>query len=264
MKTGALVLAALLAGALPARAACPEMATVARFAQALIERRVPAPFAVTTTAEARCAQDRLVATLAQPWGDVVGVALAADALPPLRGALFHANLRETSGATVEARFGARPAVAPGLLLRIGRDGIAAADAASLPAFLDGAAPYLALLDLAAMPAGSDPLARMAGNLGLRLGVAGAAVPVRDAAALQVDATLQADGSVLASLPAFGFAAPALDLLARLAQEMAAEGRPLREGDHVALLAAPAPLAPRAGESWRLSAGEIGAVRVEFR
>ncbi|MBR0680855.1 hypothetical protein GXW74_10180 [Roseomonas eburnea] len=248
----------------PALAACPDMATVARFGQALIERRVPAPFGVTTLAEALCARDRLVATLAQPWGDVEGFAIAGEATPPLRGALFHATLRERSGATMDARFGARPAVAPGLLLRLGRDGIEAAAPAAMLAHVEAAGPYLALLDLAAMPEGGGTMARIAGNLGLRLGVVGAAMPVTDAAALAADATLQADGSVVASLSALGLAAPALDLLAQLARELAAEGRPLRAGEHVALLAAPAPFAPRAGETWRLSVAGLGAVSVAFR
>ena len=257
-------MAALIAAAAPARAACPNLATVARFALALLERRVPAPFPGLTERDARCAQDRLVATLAQPWGDVEGVALAAEADPPLRGALFHATLRERSGATVEARFGARPAVAPGLLLRIGRDGIEAATPDALLAHVEAASPYLALLDLAAMPDAADPAARIAGNLGLRLGVVGAAVPLTDAATLAGTGTLQSDGSVVASLPALGLAASPLDLLARLARDLAAEGRPLRGGEHVALLAAPAPFAPRPGETWRLSAPGLGSVSAAFR
>ncbi|MBR0670689.1 hypothetical protein [Neoroseomonas soli] len=264
MKTGALVLAALLAGVTPTRAACPDMATVARFALELLERRVPAPFDVTTEAEALCARDRLIAMLAQPWGDVEGAAIAGDAVPPLRGALFHAALRERSGATMEARFGARPAVAPGLLLLIGRDVTEATAPAALVAHIEAASPYLALLDLAAMPRGTGAMERIAGNLGLRLGIVGPAAPVADAAALTADATLQSDGSVVASLPALGLATPALDLLARLAGELAAEGRPLRAGEYVALLAAPAPFAPRAGETWRLSVSGLGAVSVAFR
>lgn len=249
MRRAAALLAALLA-ALPARGACPDMAAVARFAQALLERREPAPFAGLAPAEARCAQERLVAMLAQPWGDVSGHALAAETLPPLRGVLFHANLRETSGATIEARFGARPAVAPGLLLTIGADGRPAS-----------AEPYLALLDLAALAGGQDATARIAGNLGLRLGVLGAPAA---APAEAPDAVLAADGSVLASLPRLGLAAPLDALLDGLGRDLAAEGRPLRPGERVALLGPAAPLAPRPGETWRLSAAGLGAVAVTFR
>lgn len=264
MRPAGLAIAALLAAAAPARAACPDMATVARFALALLERRVPAPFEIATEAEALCARDRLVAMLAQPWGDVEGIAIAGDAVPPLRGAMFHATMRERSGATMDARFGARPAVAPGLLLRIGRDVTAAAGPAALLAHIEAASPYLALLDLAAMPQGESRMARIAGNLGLRLGVVGPAAPVADAAALAGEATLQADGSVVASLPGLGLAAPALDLLARLAGELIAEGRPLRAGEHVALLAAPVPLAPQPGEAWRLTIQGLGTVAATFR
>jgi len=232
-------------------AACPDLATVARFARALLERGIPAPFPELSPADARCAQERLVATLAQPWGDVSGIALAAESLPPLRGALFFANLRAHSGAEIEARFAARPAVAPGLLLRIGEDGAVA-----------GVRPYLALLDLAAMPAGMDPLQRIAGNLGLRLGVQGPEGAVPDADALAARAVLQADGSVLAA--GFGFAAPPAELLAGLARELIAEGRPLRPGETVALLGPPVPLPPRPGETWRLEVEGLGAVSVRFR
>lgn len=244
--------AAALLAATPAQAACPDMAAAARFARALIEREVPAPFAQLTETDAPCAQDRLVAILAQPWGDVEGYALAADAAPPLRGALFHATLRAASGATIDARYGARPAVAPGILIRIGEGGRA-----------EAASPYLALLDLAAVPA-PGRAARLAGNLGLRLGVVGQAVPVADVGTLATDAVLQADGSVVASLPALGFAASPDVLLAGLARDLAEEARPLRPGEHVALLAAPAPLAPRAGETWRLAVPGLGIVAVEFR
>lgn len=257
-------LAALVLAHAPAIAACPDTVTVARFAAALLDRRVPLPFAPATPQEARCAQDRLVALLAQPWGDVEGYAIAGDATPPLRGAMFHATLRERSGTAVAVGYAARPAVAPGLLLRIARDIPEGADPASLLAHVDAASPYLALLDLAATPQGDGPLQRTAGNLGLRLGVVGAAVPLADAAMLRTEATLQADGSVAASLPALGLSAPALDLLAGLARNLAAEGRRLRAGEHVALLGAPASLAPRAGETWRLTVVGLGAVSVDFR
>lgn len=249
MRRAALALVALLAVAPAARAACPDVPTVARFARALIERQEPPPFAGLTEADARCAQERLVATLAQPWGDVVGHALAADAIPALRGALFHANLRAASGAVIGARFGARPAVAPGVLLRIGEDGRA-----------EAAAPFLALLDLAAVPE-PGTAARIAGNLGLRLGVVGTMVPVSDVGTLATDAVLQADGSVVASLPRLGLAAPPGVLLDGLRQGL---GTPLRPGEHVALLAAAAPLPPRAGESWRLAVPGLGIVAVDFR
>jgi 2-keto-4-pentenoate hydratase len=247
VRRAAAALIATLAAA-PAQAACPEMADVARFAQALLERRLPAPFPAMSEADAVCAQGRLVATLAQPWGDVSGHALAAEALPPIAAALFHANLRATSGATIEAAFAIRPAVAPGLLLRIGEEGRAVA-----------AAPYLALLDLAAVQ-GAGRAARIAGNLGLRLGVAGAEAAL-DAAEAPM-ATLMADGGVMAA--ALGLAAPPAALLADFARTRAAAGQPMRPGERVALLGPAAPVAPRPGESWRLDVRGLGAATVQFR
>lgn len=246
---GALALVAMLAAA-SARADCPDIPTVARFAQALLERRVPAPFDVATETEARCAQQKLVAILAQPWGDVSGIALAAEDLPPLEGALYFATLRERSGATIAIGYAAQPALAAGLLLRIGAHGEPVA-----------ASPYLALLDLAAMAGRTDAVARIAGNLGLRLGVVGTEGPVPAPAP---EALLQADGSTVAALQRLGFAAPPGDLVADLARDRRLAGRPLRDGDVVALLAEPSAITPRAGETWRLSVPGLGAVVVNFR
>ncbi len=242
---------ALLAAATPARAACPEMAEVARFARALLERRMPQPWTAGT--DPACAQQRLAAMLAQPWGDIEGIALAADVTPPLRGVLFHANLRARSGATIEAAYAARPAIAPALLVTIGGEG-------DPP--VATVAPFLVLLDHAAMPGAMDAASRRAGNLGVRLGVVGAAVPLRDAGALSAAATLQVDHSTMAGT--LGLVAPPAALLAGLARDLAAEGRPLRAGDRVALMGPAAPIAPRGGETWRLSIDGLGAVVVSFR
>jgi 2-keto-4-pentenoate hydratase len=197
--------------------------------------------------------------LAQPWGDIEGIVLAAEVAPPIRGVLFHANFRERSGATLEAAFAARPAIAPALLLTMAREGAEAAPD-PLP-FVATVAPFLVLVDLAAMPAGRDAAARRAGNLGVRLGVMGTAAPA-DPAVFGASATLQADHGVMAA--GFGFAAPAAAMLAALARDLAAEGRPLRAGDRVALMGATAPPAPRAGETWRLSVEGLGAVVANFR
>jgi 2-keto-4-pentenoate hydratase len=259
MRAAAAALA-LIAAAAPAQAACPDMAEVARFARALLERRVPQPWAQGT--DPACAQQRLVGMLAQPWGDIEGIVLAADTAPPLRGALFHANFRARSGATIESAYAARPAVAPALLLTIGREG--AEGAADPLAHVATVAPFLLLLDLAAMPAGMDAASRRAGNLGVRLGVAGAALPLRDPSTLAATALLQADHGTLASLPGLGLATPPGPLLAALARDLAAEGRPLRAGEQVALMGPAAPIAPRAGETWRLSVEGLGAAIVNFR
>lgn len=250
MKRILLACVAALALSSPARADCPDMPTAARFAMALLERRMPTPFAIASDADARCAQDRLVAFLAQPWGDISGIALAAEATPPLRGVLLHANLRERSGPTLDAGYAVQPAIAPGLLLRLDAQGSAVA-----------ASPYLALLDLAALAGGTDARSRIAGNLGLRLGVVG---PEGALPAMVPDAVLQSDGSTIAALPRLGLAAEPQAMIDGLARDRAAEGRPLRDGELVALLAAPAPVVPRAGETWRLSVPGLGAVAVTLR
>jgi 2-keto-4-pentenoate hydratase len=70
--------------------------------------------------------------------------------------------------------------------------------------------------------------------------------------------------VVASLPGLGLAAPPAALLAALAREAAAERRPLRAGDRIALMGPVAAVAPRAGETWRLSIEGLGAVVVNLR
>ncbi len=271
MKAAAAALV-LLAATLPAQAACPDMATIARFAAALLDRTTPVPFGPLTMPQARCAQDRLVATLAQPWGDVAGRAVMASPDGALSGALFHGTLRAESGSVIEARYGARPVLAPAILLRIARDGIehAGDDLAAIAGFVDEAAPLLVLLDLAGIPQDADAPARMAGNLGIRLGVRGTSVPLAPQDALDLQrafAVLDLDGSP--GRRATSFRAPTLggdpvDLVGRLARDMAAERRPLRAGDLVAVIGPSQSQAPRAGENWRLWIPRLGGVVVNFR
>jgi len=53
------------------------------------------------------------------------------------------------------------------------------------------------------------------------------------------------------------------LLGWLVRDLARDGRILRAGEYAALLAAPAPLPPRRGESWRLSIPGLGVAGVSF-
>lgn len=235
---------ALLIAASPAQAACPDMATVARFAEAILERRSPQPYADLTLADARCAQDRLIAFLAQPWGDVVGHAVMVGPGGPLHGVLFHATLRAGSGAEIEVGYGARPAIAPGLLLRMSGD----ADAPRVETVL----PFLALMDNAGIPDGGGATARIAANLGIRLGVRGEPIPLGAGALPGFDTIrlgIAAGGSVRV-LPAF--AMPPAAMLEGLQRTLRAEGRRLRPDEHVALLGPALPDPPRAGDDLRLT------------
>lgn len=273
-----LLLLAFLLVAPSARAACPGMVETAFFVQALLERRAPQPFRGLSIADARCAQDRLVAYLAQPWGDVVGYAVVESPAGPLRGALFHGTLREHARATLDAQYGARPALAPALLLRIGRDGVesAGANRAAIAAYVDATIPFLALLDLAAIPNGTDVATRVAGNLGIRLGVRGEPMDLSPDDLVRLNAIParldlgSATGARAVELRGLGLAGHPLDLLAALARERAAEGWGLRAGEQVAVIGPVVPYRPVAGDTVRFTvlvpvmATELGSVTVTFR
>ena len=94
---GLLFLLTLFLATRPAHAACPDMRAMAPFAQAIIERRAPEPFRDLSLEDARCAQERLVAYLAQPWGDAVGLSATAG---QVAGAGFQQHLY---GKSVEGR-----------------------------------------------------------------------------------------------------------------------------------------------------------------
>lgn len=247
------LLAVTMALAAPAaQAACPDMRAMAVFAQAVLERRAPAPFRDLAMEDARCAQDRFVAFLAQPWGDVVGHGLRRSGLPaPVPVALFHGTLRAASPARLPARFGAVPMIQPDLLLRVGRDGIEAAgvDHVALLRHLDQAIPFLALPDLSFAPE-ERPQDIIAGNGGVRLGVVGAPIRVEATAEFAralgaMTVVLTRDGQALARMPADAALGHPLDALAHLVRELARQGRAPRPGALLALggFAAPVAAAP---------------------
>lgn len=241
---------------LPAAAECPPVPEVARLAAAILDRRPPPPpRGDLSMADALCARDRLVAALAQPWGDPPGwkVAPGGPGGTPLAGALFFGTLRASSGAELPARFGIVPMLAPGLLLRIGADGIERAgdDHVALLRHVEAVSPFLDLPDLVHGPGAPwSPALRLSLNLGTRLGVVGepmAAPATRDFArrlgSVQV-ALADGTGPLVQGRGDGGPGHP-LDALAWLVRQLAAEGRVLRAGEVVAItgLAPPVPAVP---------------------
>lgn len=255
---------ALPAMAPAARAACPEMAEVARLAQAMLERRPVAPGPALGLADALCARDRLVAVLAQAFGDVVGhvVDVRFGAGQSLRGAVFFGTLREVSGAELPAHFAAVPLVQPALLLRMRRDldPRLRLDHMTLLRHVDAVIPYLALSDgvfAPGAPLGAERLLEI--NLGTRAGVVGEPVPVTGigdhAERLgRLEIVLTRDGEAIAA------GAPRrhpLDLLAWLVAELAREERYLRAEEHVALTGF-LPARPAAPGMYRLTYSGLAA------
>ena len=252
----------------PARAACPSMQAMAPFAQAIIERRAPAPFRDLTRADALCAQDRLIAFFAQAHGDVVGyrIGLTSPAeqqrfgvSAPVRGVIFHGTLREASPARMPADFGAAPVVEAGLLLRIGRDGLERAgdDPLAILRHIDQAVPFIGLSDFAFAPAGPRDLPNLlAINLGARFGVVGAPVALQANAETvrllqSMTISLATDQRELGRGRGEAVMGHPLAAVAWLVRDMAQEERPLRRGEYVVLGGFMAPAPAEAGRTYTL-------------
>ncbi len=265
--------AALLLAPGTAGAACPTVPEVARLAGAILDRRAPPPpFGPLTEAEAICARDRLVAVLAQPWGDRVGWKILAVEGRPLSGALFHGTLREAGAATLPAAYGIRPMVGAGLLLRIRDDGIEAAGGAPLALLrhVEAVAPFLDLTDeVHGAEAARMPALRLALNLGTRLGVVGAPIPVEP-----TEAFARALGAARLTLSSGGDAAETgmaaapqgdpLAALAWLARDLREQGRTLRAGEWVAVAGLLPPRPAEPGRDYVLRLSGLGAAPSEAR
>ncbi|HEY4250963.1 MAG TPA: hypothetical protein VGM87_07170 [Roseomonas sp.] len=263
------IFAAMLAAAAPAQAACPDVPAVARFAQAILERRPPAPFPDLTPEDGACVQQRLVAVFGQAMGDPVGWKLGLTSREvqqrfgvdqPLRGTIFFGTLRARSGSEIEAGFGAVPVVEADLLVRIGRDGVETAgeDHVAILRHIDQVIPFIELPDLVYAgdyrPGHGDLLAI---NVGARLGVVGTPIPVDASAgfaarlgAMQV--ALEENGREVSRAPGSAILGHPLNAVAWLARDLLREGRRLRPGEYISLGSFSAPQPARPGQEWRVT------------
>ena len=279
--------AALLVGlalAPAAEAACPDDAAIAHFARQVLQRQSPEPFAALSPADGRCVQDKLIALFAQPLGDVVGfkLGLTNPAIQqrfgidhPIRGSVFHATLRASSGAEIEARFAAVPVLEADMLVRIGMGGVETAlnHHAALIRHIDQVIPFIELPDLVYAPDYRPSLGDLlAVNVGARLGVVGRPIAVTPsaefAAALgRMSISLHQDGREVSRAPSAAILGHPLNALAWIAQDLARAGRPLREGDIISLGSFSPPQPVVAGQVWTAryeGLGEAQDVVVRFR
>ena len=267
-----------------AEAACPDDAAIARFAGQILQRQSPTPFTSLSPADGRCVQEKLIAIFAQPLGDVVGfkLGLTNPAIQqrfgidhPIRGAIFHATLRATSGAEIEARFAAVPVLEADMLLRIGMGGVEAAlnDHAALIRHVDQVIPFIELPDLVYAPDYSPSLGDLlAVNVGARLGVVGqpiAVTPSADfiAALGRINVSLHQDGREVSRAPGAAILGHPLNALAWIARDLARDGRPLRAGDVVSLGSFSPPQPVAAGQAWAAryeGLGQTQEVLVRFK
>lgn len=235
-----------------ARAACPDVAEVARLAASVLERRPAQSYGPgLSLADGLCARDRLVATLAQPYGDVVGwkVGLTNAAAQqrfgvphPLAGAIFHGTLRARSGEELPADFGAVPVIESDLLVRVRDEGIntAGADHVEILRRLDQVIPFIELPDLVfAQGQHMDGPNLLAINVGARLGVVGDPIPVEATEEFArrlgtMTVTLANDQRELAKAPGSALLDHPLNVIPWLVQDLASQGRRLRAGEYISL------------------------------
>ena len=264
-----LLLACALA-ALPAlsgaRAACPADEAVERMALAIVENRPGEPLSgMTSLADGQCAQDKLVLLLSRQLGRPVGykVGLTNPAAQqrfgvphPVTGTIFEATLRLRDGEEVPARFGAVPVVEADLLVRVRDEGINAARThEEVLRHVDQVIPFIELPDLVMPPTRLDGPNLLAINVGARLGVSGAPMPVRAdaefaAALASMTVTMTDDtGKELARAPGTALLGHPLNVMPWLAEDLAKRGKKLQAGDIVSLGGFSAALPAEAGRRY---------------
>lgn len=202
---------------------------------------------ITSMADARCHQDRLVAALATTEGPPVGYKAAATSPgaqkqlgleTPVLGILLRDMLHE-DGAHVQLRSGARLILELDLLARVGNPAINAATtrAEALDA-LDAVIPFIEIGDLM-VPKGvqvTGPLLQ-AMNAGARAGVVGEPVPIGTMSEDDLSAVsgkLMLNGAVVAQAPATQLLGHPLDAVLWIVDAARARGIVLQEGDLLSL------------------------------
>jgi 2-keto-4-pentenoate hydratase len=248
-----LCLAALAgcASAPPDAPTCPTQAETAERAQRYVALSpIPNPPAALTMDGAACGAAKFIAALEPTHGKVVGykAGLTNPAVQqrfgissPLRGTLL-AKMMLPDNAEVPAKFGARPFLEPDLVVEVRS---AAVHDAKTPqevlAHLSAVVPFIELPDtLVEEPARINAPTLVLMNVGARLGVLGAKVPVRNDAAF-ADAlrdmtvtTADGTGKTLAQAKGTAILGHPLNAVIWLAAELKKNGITLKPGDLLSL------------------------------
>lgn len=280
---GAAALAVGCAGSPKEPAGCwsdAEAAARVRQYQALEAQAEPA--AGQSAEAAACSQRKWVAALTPSLGKVVGykAGLTNPAVQkrfnidhPLRGALLEKTILK-DGAEVPARFGARPFFEADLMVEVGSTAVhEARTPQQVAAALRAVVPFIELPDTIVLdPARLDAGGLQALNVGARLGVRGAAIPVRDPAAWaealgrMTVRTTDGNGRELASAGGSVILGHPLNAVVWLAAELRKDGITLQPGDLLSLGAfSTSPVA--AGQMLRVTYDGLPgqpAVEVKFR
>lgn len=248
-----LCLAALAgcATAPPEPPTCPTQAETADRAQRYVAlRQVPNPPPTLTMEGAVCGAAKFMAALEPTHGKVVGykagltnpqVQQRFGISSPLRGTLLEKMLLPDN-AEVPAKFGARPFLEPDLVVEVRS---AAVHEAKTPqevlAHLSAVVPFIELPDtLVEEPAKINAPTLVLINVGARLGVLGAKVPVRNDAAF-ADAlrdmtvtTVDGTGKTLVQAKGTAILGHPLNAVIWLAAELKKNGITLKPGDLLSL------------------------------
>lgn len=252
-----------LAAAAPALAACPSDEEVARFAADWTAKRPAKGMPVETIADAACARDKFVAAIGK-GAKVVGykAGLTAKAVQerfkanaPVAGVLLDGMIL-ADGTKVPAAFGARPVFEADMLLVVKDDGI---NAAKTPEeamrHISAMRPFIELPDLVLAPGEKlEGPQLLAINVGARLGIAGAEVPLpptaETAKALADVKIVMTDGAgaTLAENTGQATLGNPLNAVLWLVGDLAASGRKLRAGDLVSVGSFSPLLPPKPGQA----------------
>lgn len=242
-----IIAAALLAGA-PALATCPPAATMAERAQKFLAREPLTAMPGLGIADGMCAQREFVAALVPRLGPVVGwkagltneaVQRAFGVSHPVRGALLEKMLLP-DGAIVPANFGAVPRFESDLLVRVGDAAInRASTIEEVARAIDAVIPFIELADQVLAPGERfDAGTMLAINVGARLGVMGAPIPVMPGLAERLAAmtvVLSDDsGKEIARSEGRALMGNPLSVVLWLVQDMKASGGQLRPGQWLSL------------------------------
>lgn len=278
---GAAVLAGGLAGPVAAQCTAEHEAAGAALAAAWAARETVAAPAVGDAEAARCVQDAFAAAIGgAPVGWKVGLTSRAaqeqfGVEEPVAGRLLEGMVIE-DGATVVAAFGGRPVVEADLMVSVRDAGIMAATTrAEALDHLDYFIPFIELADLMVTP--GEPLSAeiiTAINVGARLGVAGAPVPMEpgedweEALAEMVVRVEDGAGTDMGSFPGSAILGHPLDAVLWLVAHLRERGESLGPGDLLSLGSFGPPVPPGELAGFRvtyegLPGGTLARVRVAF-
>lgn len=261
------------------QARCRSDASTAALLEKIDARQ---PFATPeglSDADAACTRARLNHAFAAKYGQPVGykagltnpaVQQRFKATAPVWGALYAPMLLK-DGAVVDAAFGARPLFEADMLVRVSDVRInQARTPEDVLAAIDAVIPFIELPDLMVdAPAKLNGAGLASVNVGARLGVMGAPVPVQRTAAFSNalrdgEIVISANGAELGRGRGSDVLEHPLNAVVWLTQALAAEGLSLKPGDVVSLGSFSKLMPPKAGQTVEVSyLGLPGAPKVHM-